>query len=263
MINKTPSNHDHFPVPVAGQEIPRGWFSRLVTFINSLVLHGDNQYLAVKHDMNGTTISPTTKLIEALNRAGTPPSAGGGTTYGMQTAISGSTASVQLVAGGTASSFSLIPGPNVTITGTTSSITISASGGGSSAMSVPKYRGGSWISFEANQELYFPDSAQVEWVYGTVYVSDWVQSNIDDQGTAKIHIYPTGAHTYGDGQTFDLIFYPSYAEDNRIYPYRATFMFAIPPTYAFLLDSNNYSSSPDIFTWEFMTSISPTIYNPS
>lgn len=78
MINKTPSNLDHFPVPVAGQEIPRGWFARLVSFMNSLVLHGDNQYLAVKHGANGTTIAPTTKLIDALNRSGTPPSAGGG-----------------------------------------------------------------------------------------------------------------------------------------------------------------------------------------
>lgn len=254
-----------FQVPVSNKPIPRGWFAALVRFMNSLLLRGDGRYFAVTHTTEGTTIKPTPALIQALERSGgAAPSAGGGATYGIATAISGSTASVSLVPGSTASTFSLIPGtPNVTITGTTSSITISVSGGGSSAMSVPKYRGGSWITFEANQELYFPDSAQVEWVYGTVYVSDWVQNNVDDQGTAKIHIYPTGAHTYGDGQTFDLIFYPSYAEDNRIYPYRATFMFAIPPTYAFLLDSNNYSSSPDIFTWEFMTSISPTIYNPS
>ena len=255
---------DSFPVPVSGKPIQRGWFGALVRFVNSLRLRGDGRYFMVSRNLGGTTIQPSPALLQALDHSGgAAPSTGGGTTYGMQTAISGSTASVQLVAGGTASAFSLIPGPNVTITGTTSSITISAAGGGSSAMSVPKYRGGSWITFEANQELYFPDSAQVEWVYGTVYVSDWVQNNVDDQGTAKIHIYPTGAHTYGDGQTFDLIFYPSYAEDNHIYPYRATFMFAIPPTYAFLLDSNNYSSSPNIFTWEFMTSISPTIYNPS
>lgn len=78
MINKTPSNSDQFPVPVVGQLIPRGWFPRLVAFMNSLVLHGDNQYLAVRHDMNGTTISPTKKLIDALNQRGAPPSAGGG-----------------------------------------------------------------------------------------------------------------------------------------------------------------------------------------
>ena len=89
MINKTPSNSDQFPVPVVGQLIPRGWFPRLVAFMNSLVLHGDNQYLAVRHDMNGTTISPTKKLIDALNHSGTPPSAGGGGGGGGSTSFPG------------------------------------------------------------------------------------------------------------------------------------------------------------------------------
>ena len=134
MINKTPSNPDHFPVPVAGQEIPRGWFARLVSFMNSLVLHGDNQYLAVKHDTNGTTIYPTNALITALNRSGSPPSAGGGgIRYGIEATVSGGTASVALVPGSTVTSLSLIPTAPVTITGGSNGELIigsTASGGG-------------------------------------------------------------------------------------------------------------------------------------
>ena len=81
MINKTPPDLDKFPVPVSGQEIPRGWFARLVSFVNSLVLHGDNQYLAVKHTLAGQTIAPTSALLQALGQRGAPPAAGGGTSY--------------------------------------------------------------------------------------------------------------------------------------------------------------------------------------
>lgn len=78
MINQTPNNLDKFPEPVSGQLIPRGWFGRLVRFINSLILHGDGQYLTVKHTMDGQTIAPTPALLQALGRSGTPPAAGGG-----------------------------------------------------------------------------------------------------------------------------------------------------------------------------------------
>lgn len=77
-ISKDPSNLDAFPVPVAGQAIPRGWFSRLVVFINSLVLHG-NRYLAVSHTMSGTRIEPTEALLQLASGGGAAPSGGGGT----------------------------------------------------------------------------------------------------------------------------------------------------------------------------------------
>ena len=80
MINKTPTNLDKFPVPVSGQKIPGGWFARLVSFINSLVLHGDGQYLTVKHTQAGQTIAPTPALLQALGNGGAPPAAGGGST---------------------------------------------------------------------------------------------------------------------------------------------------------------------------------------
>lgn len=78
MINKSPTNLDKFPVPVTGQEIPKGWFARLVSFINSLVLHGDGQYLAVSHNMSGTTIKPTPALLQLASGRGSAPSSGGG-----------------------------------------------------------------------------------------------------------------------------------------------------------------------------------------
>jgi hypothetical protein len=76
MINKTPADLDKFPVPVIGQEIPRGWFSRLVAFVNSLVLHGDQKYFAVTHTLSGTSIKPTDALLQLASGGGTPPGGG-------------------------------------------------------------------------------------------------------------------------------------------------------------------------------------------
>jgi hypothetical protein len=76
MINQTPNNLDKFPEPVAGSAIPRGWFGRLVRFINSLILHGDGQYLTVKHTRDGQTISPTPALLQELGQRGAPASGG-------------------------------------------------------------------------------------------------------------------------------------------------------------------------------------------
>lgn len=82
MINPTPSDLGKFPVPSSGQPIPRGWFGRLVRFINSLILHGDGQYLTVKHTLDGQTITPTPALLQALGNGGAPPAAGGGGAVG-------------------------------------------------------------------------------------------------------------------------------------------------------------------------------------
>ena len=78
MIDKTPSNLDAFLEPIAGQPIPRGWFGRLVRFMNSLILRGDKRYFAVSHTMGGTLIAPSKALIDALERSGSSPAAGGG-----------------------------------------------------------------------------------------------------------------------------------------------------------------------------------------
>jgi len=106
-----------FPVPVSNKEIPRGWFAALVRFINSLLLRGDGRYFAVTHTTEGTTIKPTPALIQALERSGgAAPSAGGGTTYGIEATIDGSTASIALVPGSTVTSLSLVPTAPVTLT---------------------------------------------------------------------------------------------------------------------------------------------------
>lgn len=86
-----------FPVPVSGQQIPRGWFARLVRYMNSLFLRGDGSYLAVSHTTEGTFIRPTPYLIDQLNKAASAPASGGGSDhpyvpdYGSPTAISPNT----------------------------------------------------------------------------------------------------------------------------------------------------------------------------
>lgn len=116
MINQTPSDLDKFPVPVAGQKIPRGWFGRLVRFINSLILHGDGQYLTVKHTQAGQTITPTPALLQALGQRGAPPAAGGAA-QDISASVSGGTATISL--SGSTSSAQLVAGSNVNITGNT------------------------------------------------------------------------------------------------------------------------------------------------
>ena len=69
------ADKEKFSVPVSGQPIPRGWFARLVRFMNSLVLHGDNQYTQVNRTEAGTTVTLTPSLINELTKAAAPPSA--------------------------------------------------------------------------------------------------------------------------------------------------------------------------------------------
>lgn len=70
---------DSFPVPVSGKPIQRGWFGALVRFVNSLRLRGDGRYFMVSRNLGGTTIQPSTALLQALDRSGgAAPSAGGG-----------------------------------------------------------------------------------------------------------------------------------------------------------------------------------------
>jgi hypothetical protein len=70
---------DSFPVPVSGKPIQQGWFGALVRFVNSLRLRGDGRYFMVSRNLGGTTIQPSTALLQALDRSGgAAPSAGGG-----------------------------------------------------------------------------------------------------------------------------------------------------------------------------------------
>lgn len=69
---------DRFPIPPTGSPIPRGWFARLVAFINSLVLHGDGRFTLVNRSAAGTTVTLTPSLINRLNQSAPAPSSGGG-----------------------------------------------------------------------------------------------------------------------------------------------------------------------------------------
>lgn len=72
-----------FPAPVSGQPIPRGWFARLVRFMNTLILHGDGSYTQVKHTNDGTFVTLTPAAIDALNRASGRPGGSGGISQGV------------------------------------------------------------------------------------------------------------------------------------------------------------------------------------
>lgn len=78
-----PISPDKFPIPTTGQPIPKGWFGRLVRFMNSLILSGDESNLLVKHTDAGTTIALAPALLQKLNQAGAPGASGssGGSSF--------------------------------------------------------------------------------------------------------------------------------------------------------------------------------------
>ena len=86
------ADSDRFPIPATGSIIPKGWFARLVAFINSLVVQGDGRYTLVNRSAAGTSVTLTPSLINALNRSAAPSAGGGGSTafvpdYSSPTAI--------------------------------------------------------------------------------------------------------------------------------------------------------------------------------
>lgn len=129
MINQTPSDLGKFPVPPSGHPIPRGWFGRLVRFINSLILHGDNQYLTIKHTMDGQTITLTPAVINALSRASGGPSAPGVANQDISASVTGGTATVAL--SGSTSAVNFVGTGSVSISGNTNTgnIEINSSAG--------------------------------------------------------------------------------------------------------------------------------------
>ena len=108
------ADNEKFPVPVSGQPIPRGWFARLVRFINSLILHGDNQYVMVNRTDAGTTITLTPSLINDLTKAAAP-AAGGAS--GIESNVTGGTASITLTGG--SGSVNMVGTGSINISGNT------------------------------------------------------------------------------------------------------------------------------------------------
>ena len=161
-----------FPVPVSGQKIPRGWFGRLVRFINSLVLRGDGSYLAVEHTPDGTLIKPTTYLIDQLNKAGNPPAAGGSAAQDISASVTGGTATVTL--SGSTSAVELVGAGDVTISGNTSGqIEINATGGTASALRFPNYPAPLVAQGNVQPSYTYPGTAyaaQPVWLIGNLSV---------------------------------------------------------------------------------------------
>lgn len=165
MINGTPENFEKFPVPVTGTPIPRGWFGRLVAFVNSLVLRTDGRFFAVKHGPNGTTIVPTTALFEAIAQcAGAPPAA----PTGIGAAVSGGTATVNV-----SGSDPLVIEPanaNIQISGgTAGELRI----GASAMIGTPDYFYASpeFVYVDASAVKLVPSQTSAMWLIGTVGVN--------------------------------------------------------------------------------------------
>lgn len=182
MINPTPNNLDKFPEPVSGQYIPRGWFGRLVRFVNSLILHGDGQYLTVKHTIDGQTIAPTPALLQALGQSGTPPAAGGGAS-GIEADVTGGTASISLT-GGTGS-VKFVGSGNVSIDENLSG-EIEISGGGG----IP-YSGVSTTSIRLDNQYHI--FSHDGWARMTACI--YSQGNSADVGRAYLRVILSGTTT--------------------------------------------------------------------
>ena len=249
-----------FQVPVSGKEIPRGWFAALVRFVNSLLLRGDGRYFAVTHTTEGTTIKPSPALIQALERSGgAAPSAGGGTTYGIQATISGTTASVTLVPGSTVTSLSLVPTAPVTLTaGTSGELIIGATVSSSGGLPGPQYDG--WSAYYEPGVYY--EFQTDGWVYGEVDIDyNYTHSNPDASTTAMLRFWkPRTAPTPDSNHTFNLLVYPSFTalqtmfevNDPDFGSYHAVFCFPVPAGYRFAFEADD-SNHNGLFNWTVTT----------
>ena len=231
MINQTPSDLGKFPVPPSGHPIPRGWFGRLVRFINSLILHGDGQYLTVKHTLDGQTITPTPALLQALGNGGAPPAAGGGAD-GIEAAVTGGTASITLT-GGTGS-VNITGTGAVTITKNTNTgdIEINATGGTAGSVGFPDYVHPLIQSGNVAFNTLYPGSAYADqniWLIGRItMVAD---QNQQLAGSLIIHL-TNGANTETIWLADTLLNNMDGQEDIPI-------MLPIPSGFTFTLDYNN------------------------
>ena len=195
MITKEPENIDKFPVPVSGQPIPRGWFARLVSFINSLVLRGDNQYFAVSHSNAGTTIKPTKKLVDLLDArsGGTHAS---GSVQELSVSVTGGTATIAL--SGSTATVPVVAGSNVNITGNTNGeVVVSATGGTGTNLFFPDYAA-SPVSISGG--TVYPVAAD-SWLIGTAGLYKTSSTGFPAYVTLKI--YSSDGTTIV--RTFDLI----------------------------------------------------------
>lgn len=170
-----------FPAPVSGQPIPRGWFARLVRFMNTLILHGDGSYTQVRHTNDGTFVTLTTAAIDALNRASGRPGGGSGSAQDLSASVSGSTATVGI--SGSTSSVELVAGANMTVSGgTNGEIVFNAT----SMTGMPNYFDASpqFVSVNSSAPVIVPPQAQTMWLIGTAGVN--TGSNMS--GTVSIDI---------------------------------------------------------------------------
>lgn len=184
-----------FPAPVSGQPIPRGWFARLVRFMNTLILHGDGSYTQVKHTDDGTFVTLTPAAIDALNRASGRP--GGGANQDLSVSVSGNIATVSI--SGSTSAVEFVGTGAVTLTGNTNGqVEIGASGGTASAAGFPNF----------GAELVTEGSMVYNTTYGpfaqNAYLIGEVTSVIDGQQRGNLSVYLSGGTIAKTVHLFDV-----------------------------------------------------------
>ena len=185
-----------FPVPVSGQPIPRGWFARLVRFMNTLVLHGDGSYTQVKHTNDGTFVTMTPAAIDALNRAGgSAPAAAAN--QDLSVSVSGNTATVSI--SGSTSAVEIVGTGNVNISGNTSGqIEINVPSGTASPIGFPNY----------GVELVAQESMAYNTTYGpfaqNAYLIGEVMAIIDGEERGNLSVYLSGGTISKTVHLFDV-----------------------------------------------------------
>lgn len=189
------ADKEKFPVPVSGQPIPRGWFARLVLFINSLVLHGDNQYTQVNRTDAGTTITLTPSLINELTKAAAPPSAATIT-------AAFDTNSVTLSVG--AGSVTIVGTGSVTISGNTSTGEIEihgATSGGGGGSVYPVW--GSLVaqsivpSWDAANENMDPEILSASGYLYIQFYPSFTLNDADRYKDVRLYVFVDGKEVFG------------------------------------------------------------------
>ena len=184
-----------FKVPVSGQKIPHGWFAALVRFMKSLILSGDGRYTMVDRDENGTSVTLTPAVIDALNKASGGPSgpAAPAAPQHLTVDVSGDTATVGL--SGSTQTAQFVGTGDVTISGNTNGqIEINSTGGGASLNIFPDYSSPVVVqgSVQMNNPYSFPFPV---WLIGEVIATP----DVNLQMRADLSINGVGSVFHAEG----------------------------------------------------------------
>lgn len=188
-----------FPAPVSGQPIPRGWFARLVCFMNSLILHGDGSYTEVKHTDAGTFVTLTAAARDALERATGRPGGSGGT-QDLTASVSGNTASVGI--SGSTSAVEFVGTGAVTLTGNTNGqVEIHGATSGGTPSGYPAWKSlvpeTIYPSWDSANEVMDPEILSAS---GYLYIQFYPSFTLNDTDRSKdvrLYVFVDGKEVFG------------------------------------------------------------------